>query len=95
MVDTSTRSIFDACHHIFCPSKRFQNHCDLFWEKANCSYYQPVIFPTISCVKQVTMIVMEGIKEVAMISHMVMGDNHDHIIMLKCNYCLIFILFVV
>ena len=41
------------------------------------------------------MIVMEGMKEVAMISHMVMGDNHDHIIMLKCNYCLIFILFVV
>ena len=25
MVDTSTRSIFDACHHIFCPSKRSQN----------------------------------------------------------------------
>ena len=78
MVDTATRSIFDACHHIFCPSNDLRIHCDLFWVKANCSYYQPVIFPFISCVKQVTIIVMEGMKEVAMISHMAMGDNHDH-----------------
>jgi hypothetical protein len=34
------------------------------------------MFPFISCVKQVTIIVMEVMKEVAMISHMAMGDNH-------------------
>jgi hypothetical protein len=26
----------------------------------------------------VTIIVMEGMKQVAMISHMAMGDNYDH-----------------